>query len=104
MEQPIIYTVRPGNTLFAIAQLYGTTAVDIARYNGIVYPYTIYPGQRLRIPVKEVTPPQVYFVRPGDTLFAIANRYGIELGALMAINNLDDPNAIYPGQRITLYI
>ena len=28
-NEPIIYTVRPGNTLFAIAQLYGTTAVDI---------------------------------------------------------------------------
>ncbi len=103
MEQ-IFYTVRPGNTLFAIAQLYGTTAQDIARYNGIVYPYTIFPGQKLRIPVEEINAPQYYFVRPGDTLYTIAYRYGIDVNSLIAINNLDDPNTIYPGQRIRLYI
>ncbi len=102
--EPIIYTVRPGNTLFAIAQLYGTTAMDIARYNGIVYPYTIFPGQKLRIPVEEITPPKYYFVRPGDTMTNIARRYGIDINELLAINNLEDPNAIYPGQRIQLYI
>lgn len=102
--EPIIYTVRPGNTLFAIAQLYGTTAMDIARYNGIVYPYTIFPGQKLRIPVEEITPPKYYFIRPGDSLNNIAKRYGIELNELIAINNFEDPNIIYPGQRIQLYI
>lgn len=102
--QPVIYTVRPGNTLFAIAQLFGTTANDIARYNGIVYPYTIYPGQRLRIPVDEVAVPQYYFVRPGDTMSMIANRYGLDLATLITINNLEDPNTIYPGQRLTLYM
>ncbi|MBQ6626102.1 MAG: LysM peptidoglycan-binding domain-containing protein [Ruminococcus sp.] len=102
--EPIIYTVRPGNTLFAIAQLYGTTAVDIARYNGIVYPYTIYPGQKLRIPVEAVNPPKTYFVRPGDTVYSIAYRYGIDPNSIAAINNLEDINTIYPGQRLTLYI
>lgn len=102
--QPVIYTVRPGNTLFAIAQLFGTTVNDIARYNGIVYPYTIYPGQRLKIPVDEVAVPQYYFVRPGDTLHLIASRYGLDLQTLITINNLDDPNTIYPGQRIILYM
>ncbi|MBE6823729.1 MAG: LysM peptidoglycan-binding domain-containing protein [Ruminococcaceae bacterium] len=102
--EPITYTVRPGNTLFAIAQLYGTTPIDIARYNGIVYPYTIYPGQVLRIPVKDVTPPMYYFVRPGDTLYSIANRYGIDIKTLVAINALEDPNTIYPGQRLVLYV
>ncbi|MDO4748562.1 MAG: LysM peptidoglycan-binding domain-containing protein [Eubacteriales bacterium] len=102
--EPIIYTVRPGNTLFAIAQLYGTTAVDIARYNGIVYPYTIYPGQKLRIPVQEVTPPQYYFVRPSDTIYSIAYRYALDPNAVIALNNLENPNEIYPGQRLMLYM
>lgn len=102
--EPIVYTVRPGNTLFAIAQLYGSTVQDIARYNGIVYPYTIYPGQKLRIPVEEVTAPQFYFVRPGDTLWSIAYRYGIDFNTLVAINNLETPNTIYPGQRLMLYM
>lgn len=102
--EPIIYTVRPGNTLFAIAQLYGTTAMDIARYNGIVYPYTIYPGQKLRIPVEEVTPPQVYIVRPGDTIWSIANRYGLDVNTIVMINALENADRIYPGQRLKLYI
>lgn len=102
--EPIIYTVRKGNTLFAIAQLFGTTAQDIARYNGIVYPYTIYPGQKLRIPVENPTPPQYYFVRPGDNIYSISYRYALDPNEVIAINNLEDPNAIYPGQRLTLYI
>ncbi len=101
--EPVVYTVRQGNTLFAIAQFFGTTAVDIARYNGIVYPYTIYPGQKLRIPVEEVNPPQYYFVRPGDTIWTIANRYGLDANEIIAINALENANTIYPGQRIKLY-
>lgn len=102
--EPVIYTVKPGNTLFAIAQLFGTTAVDIARYNGIVYPYTIYPGMKLRIPTEISKTPQFYFVRPGDTLYSIAYRYGIEPESIAAINSLEDKNTIYPGQRLTLYL
>ena len=102
--EPITYTVRQGNTLFAIAQLFGTTAMDIARYNGIVYPYTIYPGQKLRIPVEEVRPPKFYFVRPKDTMYTIASTYGLDVNELVAINNIEDPDTIYPGQRIQLYI
>ena len=100
----VTYTVRPGNTLLAIAQLFGTTAVDIARYNGIVYPYTIYPGQKLKIPVEISKTPQFYFVRPGDTVYTIAYRYGIEPEAIAAINNLEDINTIYPGQKLRLYM
>lgn len=100
---PVIYTVRPNNTLFGIAQFFGTTAMDIARYNGIVYPYTIYPGQKLRIPVEEITPPQYYFVRPGDTIWNIANRYGLDANDITALNSLENANTIYPGQRIKLY-
>lgn len=102
--EPVTYTVRPGNTLFGIAQLFGTTAVDIARYNGIVYPYTIYPGMKLRIPVQDIQPPQIYFVRPGDTIYSIAYRYGIEPESIAAINNIEDINTIYPGQRLILYM
>lgn len=100
----IYYTVEPGNTLWAIAQHYGTTANDIARYNGITAPYTIYPGQSIKIPVQEINPPKWYAVRPGDTLWSIANRYNITLESILDNNNLENPNEIYPGQLIKLYI
>ena len=98
----ITYTVRPGNTLYAIAQFFGTTVRGIAEANGLSRPCTIYPGQELVIPVKGIAPPRYYVVRPGDTLSAIADRYGLELGDILSLNRLDNPNIIYPGQIIRL--
>ncbi|OQA47612.1 MAG: putative cell wall hydrolase LytN precursor [Chloroflexi bacterium ADurb.Bin325] len=46
----IIYTVRAGDTLAAIARRYGTTVAVLTRLNGITNPNRIYIGQRLRIP------------------------------------------------------
>ena len=44
------YTVRRGDTLWAIARRYGTTVTALAQANGILDPDRIYPGQVLRIP------------------------------------------------------
>lgn len=46
------YRVRPGDTLHAIAFSFGLDWRDVARWNGIRSPYTIYPDQKLRM-----TPP-----------------------------------------------
>jgi LysM repeat protein len=43
------YVVRSGDTLSQIAQRFGTTAVALARLNGIANPSAIYPGQVLRL-------------------------------------------------------
>lgn len=45
--EAIIYTVRPGNTLYSIARAYGTYVENLIKYNYLSYPYTIYPGQQL---------------------------------------------------------
>jgi len=44
-----VYTVKPGDTLSAIAKKYGTTYQTIAKLNGISNPNKIYPGQKLKI-------------------------------------------------------
>lgn len=44
-----VHQVRRGETLYAIAWRYGTDYHSLARLNGIASPYTIYPGQRLKI-------------------------------------------------------
>lgn len=44
------YTVRPGNTLFGIAQFFQTTVNDILKYNNIQTPDSIFVGQFLRFP------------------------------------------------------
>jgi len=43
-----------------------------------------------------------YIVQPGDTLSDIAARYGTTYQSLAAINNIADPNRIYPGQEIVI--
>ena len=43
-----------------------------------------------------------YVVRSGDTLYSIAQRYGVTVAALQAANNLTDPNVIWVGQRLVI--
>lgn len=44
------YTVVSGDTLSSIAYRHGTTVHALARANGLMYPYMIYPGQQLFVP------------------------------------------------------
>lgn len=46
--------------------------------------------------------PDVYIVQSGDTLSGIAARYGTTWQELAAINRLNDPNMIFPGQQIVI--
>ncbi|WP_338520069.1 peptidoglycan DD-metalloendopeptidase family protein [Alteromonas gracilis] len=48
------YKVQRGDTLFAVAWFTGNDYQDLAKYNGLSAPYTIYPGQILRV----TAPPQ----------------------------------------------
>ena len=41
--------VRRGDTLYALARIHNITPSDLARWNGISDPNTIYPGQSLRL-------------------------------------------------------
>ena len=43
-----------------------------------------------------------YIVRPGDTLFSIAMRFGIDPDDLAAVNGIRDPTSIYAGQQIAI--
>lgn len=43
------YYVRKGDTLYAIAFSYGLDPMDVAQINGISSPYTIYPGQKIKL-------------------------------------------------------
>lgn len=44
------YYVRYGDTLSSIAARYGTTVHALASYNGLAFPYYVYPGQAIVIP------------------------------------------------------
>lgn len=96
------YTVVKGDTLSGIGAKTGTRWQDIAAINGIGSPYTIYPGQVLRLSGGSAPAPAApggsYTVVSGDTLSGIAAKYGTSWQTLQSLNGLADPNKIYPGQ------
>lgn len=52
--------------------------------------------------IKTVNTPDTYTVQPGDTLSEIAQKYGMTVNELVKLNNIKNPNLIYPGQKIKL--
>ena len=103
----VVHVVRSGENLFRIALRYGVTYQAIAAANSIANPNHIYAGQRLVIPGQGSAPAptlsgQTYIVRLGDTLSAIALRFGVSTWALAQTNNIRNPSFIYVGQ--VLYI
>jgi LysM repeat protein len=49
---PVTYTVKRGDTPYAIAKRKGVNVADLLRHNGIKDPAAIKPGQTIKIPVK----------------------------------------------------
>lgn len=91
------YRVAPNDTLWVIAQRYGTTVNELAGMNGISNPSTIYPGQVLAVPTAKI-----HNVKAGDSLWLISQWYGVNLQALVSANPGISGNLIYPGQNINI--
>jgi hypothetical protein len=53
-------------------------------------------------PTPAVTPQQTYTVARGDTLAAIAQRFGTSVAALEAANGIEDPDEIFVGQVLVI--
>jgi LysM repeat protein len=63
-------------------------------------PNPIRPGSP-RVPGTP-TGPQTYRVQSGDSLGAIAQRFGTSVDAILAANGLTDPDRIFPGQNLVI--
>lgn len=95
-QEGLYYTVRPGDSVFTIARAFGVTTESIIAANNLQPPYTIFPGQRLFIPVPVLT----YTVMRGDSVFLIARRFRTTTTAIILANNLQAPYTIFPGQNL----
>ncbi len=112
----IIYTVKPGETLFSIGRLYNVNPYAIAAANNIPYPYIIYPGQQLTIPTGGTTPPgptpippqpggqcrNYHTVRPGENLYRISLAYSVPMATIAAANGIVNYNLIFAGQTLCI--
>lgn len=89
------YTVRQGDGLSSVSRLCNVSMSALAAENGLTTPYSLSPGQVLRMPA-----PDTYVVQPGQNLYRIALAHGMSVEELAQLNNLDQPYTIYPGQEL----
>ena len=87
------YTIREGETLFAVARK-AQVPVDVLRaYNGITDADKLKVGTVIRIPT-------LYTVKKGDTLYGIARAFSLPIGKLQELNLLAQEARIRAGDRI----
>ena len=102
------HTVKSGDTIYGIARRYGLDQADFVRWNGLV-DGKLYATTRLllfnpgNLPgSKSSTAAQTHTVSNGQTLSAIANRYGTTSSAIAKASGLSDVNSIRAGQKLTV--
>ena len=114
------YTVKPGDTLGAIAARHGVSLASVLAANNLSMTSVIYPGDKLSVgsgtgvttasstpaaaaPAAPAAPQAgTYTVKPGDTLGAIAARHGVSLKSVLDANSLSMNSIIRPGQKLSL--
>ncbi|TDM00803.1 LysM peptidoglycan-binding domain-containing protein [Macrococcus carouselicus] len=108
------YTVKPNDSLWAIANQYNTTISELKSLNGLSS-NLIFPYQKLQIPdgsagtsagttasaarTTSISTGSYYTVQAGDSLSLIAAKYGTTYTRIMSLNNLNS-YLIFPGQRL----
>lgn len=112
-------TVQDGQTLWGIAQAQGVTVEALASANGIGDDDLIQVGQRFIIPGRSIAgapaPRTAAAAQPtrtarqfsvmvgqGETLWDIAQTYGISVDAIVDANELPNGDLIRPGQQLVI--
>lgn len=95
-----VHTVKNGETLWSIAQKYGTAMDSIAKLNNINPQNFLFIGQKLLIPIQKQR--IIYTVQPGDSLWKIAQKFGVSVDALAKLNYLSQNAYLQVGQTLII--
>ena len=100
----MIYTIKAGDTLYKIANMYNTTVEELVALNGLTRPNSLAIGHNIYIPTENNNATTTtYTVMRGDTMYKIAMRYKISLEDLIRANpQITNPNVIQIGQVINI--
>ena len=103
------YTVKAGETLSEIADRYGTSVNRLVQLNGLRDANDLWAGSRIQVPGASARPQvavnknaKTHQVQPGESLSSIADRYGVSMQRLIAINGISNPNQVMAGSTLTL--
>lgn len=97
------YIVKSGDTLWTIAKKYGLTVDKLKEINNLKT-NALSVGQQLKVieqaeNITDSDSGNIYIVKSGDTLYAIANKFGISINDLKKNNNLTT-NTLSIGQKL----
>ena len=98
-----IYIVKKGDTLYGIANKYGISVDELKAINNLTS-NNLSVGQVLQIPeiIEDDVPNEnIYIVKSGDTLYSIANKYGMSVQELKDLNKLTN-NTLSIGQQLVV--
>ncbi|MBM7541387.1 LysM peptidoglycan-binding domain-containing protein [Amphibacillus cookii] len=91
-----IYVVKQGDSLYDIANTFGSSVEDIVSANELDLNQQLVIGQALVIPIVG----EFYFVQPGDSLYTISQQYQISVTELARINAIDPNQPLAVGFRL----
>ena len=101
IKESNIYTVKKGDSLWLIANKYGTTVDELKSANNLKS-NTLSIGQTLIIPEKKENTNKIsYVVKKGDSLWLIANKYDTTVEKIKSSNNLKS-NTLSIGQVLVI--
>ena len=105
-----IYQVQKSETLEQIAKNFDVTTNLLRELNGFTDDYVVREGERIIVP-RESAMFSRYIVKKGDTLYGIAQKYGITAIQLAMLNGLDSDDYLYvdqvlivPKENVEFYI
>ncbi|MEH6557001.1 MAG: LysM peptidoglycan-binding domain-containing protein [Oceanicoccus sp.] len=114
-SQQSFHQVKDGESLWTISRKYNVTVSKLAHWNGIAPKDTLQPGQKLSVWTKEpktsfpgqrksVTKKIGYYVRTGDSLARIGDKFNVSIDDIVKWNRVNTAKYLQPGQKLTLYI
>jgi LysM repeat protein len=102
----VVHVVRPGDTVSGVATRYRLSTASVLRANALRADSVIRPGSKLILPGATARPARpvgttsAHVVKRGETVTAIAQRYGVSVSSVLSVNHLGERTAIYPGRRL----
>jgi murein DD-endopeptidase MepM/ murein hydrolase activator NlpD len=98
----VAHEIRAGETLDTLSLRYGVPVEQLVLANGLTDPLHVYAGQTIALPRTTDDNLTIHTIRAGETLSAIARRYGVTVDQIVQANGLLDRNDIQAGQQVVI--